>query len=333
MSSKLFIIAAVSLAMILLFFAGCILPSESSGNTRVNVTVSPTLPESVVTDTIVPLPGSRIPAIIPSAAVPLETTPAELPALKVPNGSIARYYPYVASGLMGLMPLALSTSVYEQYQKMGKPSSRDVNYTTYNLRYMDETLQQDTISDLARAIRNKEPDKNMQARVAISLVQHIPPAEGESYRYPYEVLYEEKGTPGEKAMLLASLLKQLDVGSAVFYFVPENHMTAGIKAASPYDYQKTGYAFIDTTEPTIITDDSRVFAFGTLSSIPEVIPVGTGASLTNIANDYKDARSWISAQKNLAHLSNMQYREWEALNRDYDLSYFTCQECKLPVSS
>jgi len=27
----------------------------------------------------------------------------------------------------------------------------------------------------------------------------------------------------------------------------------------------------------------------------------------------------------------MQYREWDALNTKYDLSYFTCQKCKLPA--
>jgi len=330
MSPKIFPIAVLFIAITLVLVAGC---TADSGKTNTSVTEPSVNATPVPASTSDSSVASRIPSVISTRAIPLETTPAELPELELSNGSVARYYAYTSGGIMGLMPLALSTSVYDQYQKMGKPSVRNVNYSTYYLRYMDETLQKSTITDLARAIRNKEPDKNLQARIAISLIQHIPPTGGESYRYPFEVLYEQQGTASEKAMLLAILLKELNVGSAVFYFVPENQMAAGIKAASPYDYQGTGYAFIDTTEPMIITDDSRDYDSGTLSSLPEVIPVGVGASLTDIGTDYKDARTWITIQNNLGHLSNMQYRQWESLNRDYDLSYFTCQECRFPAGS
>jgi len=80
-------------------------------------------------------------------------------------------------------------------------------------------------------------------------------------------------------MLLALLLRDLGVGSAVFYFIPEDHMTAGISALAPYDYKSTGYAFIKATEPGIITYDGSRFDFGTVSSKPEVILVGTGLAL------------------------------------------------------
>ena len=36
--------------------------------------------------------------------------------------------------------------------------------------------------------------------------------------------------------------------------------------------------------------------------------------METVAQDYMDAGAWIDAEKNSDHLSDMQYRQWEALD-------------------
>ena len=132
-------------------------------------------------------------------------------------------------------------------------------------------------------------------------------------------------------MLLALLLRDLGVGSAVSYFIPEDHMAAGISALAPYDYKNTGYAFIETTEPNIITYDGSEFSFGTLSSKPEVILVGTGRQLSSVSADYQDAHTYAAVLANINHLTTAQRQAYDLIDTKYDLSYYTCQKCRIPA--
>jgi hypothetical protein len=265
-----------------------------------------------------------------AAARPLEAAPVILETVAIPAGSIAQYYPYTLNGKTSVIPLTLSTSVYADYQNKAEPPASGGNDSCYRA-YISDTEQQPTIAALAAAIKGITANPFDEARIATSLVQHIPSYDGPVRQYPYEVLYTGEGTSGEKSLLLASILNNLGLGSAVLFFVDEDHMTAGISAASPYDYDGTGYALIETTQPTIITDASSTFAFGQLHSTPEVIVIGNGQPMETVAWDYMDAAAWNNAEKNSDHLSDMQYREWETLDVKYDLSYFTCQQCKLPA--
>jgi hypothetical protein len=144
------------------------------------------------------------------------------------------------------------------------------------------------------------------------------------YRYPDEVLYRNQGVCGEKSMLLALLLKDLGFGSAVFYFLPEDHMVTGIRAASPHDFRNSGYAFIETTEPYIITDSTTdTLAAYKFTSTMEVTPVGTGEALGSVASDAADAKEWAALAAKGKTLSTADYALWQALDKKYDLSYYT----------
>lgn len=279
-----------------------------------------------------PAEAQNVTSPVPTAAHPLESMPTVLPTVNIPAGSIAQYYPYTLNGKTGIIPLALPTSVYNDYQKKAEPSVSGGN-GPYFISYINDPEQQPTIAALAAAIKGISADPSDQARIAASLVQHIPWYDGQVHQYPYEVLYTGQGTSGEKSLLLASLLKELGLGSAILSFTDEDHITAGVSSASPYDYNGTGYALIETTQPTIISDDSSLFTFGRLHSTPEVVVVGNGKSMSTAALDYKDAIAWMNVEKNHDHLSDMQYRQWEALDTKYDLSYFTCQKCKLPATA
>ncbi len=271
-------------------------------------------PSSQATDIRVPAQTTR----------PVSGTPANLPA-----GTKDHTFAYVLNGVKDTVLVPLSDALYADYAKKPDPAW-DAPYdaagnSSYYLAFMTDPDQQPAIMALVQAIREKTPDTDDQARIAVSLVQHIPYKEGgKQYRYPYEVLYKNQGVCGEKSMLLALLLNNLGYGSCVFYFLPEDHMTAGIKAASPYDFRHSGYAFIEATEPYIITDSSTDnLAKWKFSSTMEITADGTGQEFRSIVNDYNDARKWATLEGNVKHLSTSQYNTWQALNTKYDLSYYT----------
>jgi len=316
-----------------LLVAGCTTTSSGPATSTVPTTEPVVITPLPTTGPTTPVtPATAVPTTRSTVAKPLEAAPATLPSLTVPAGSIAQYYTYTLNGKSDVIALALPTSVYNDYAKKAVPSAQGGN-SSYFLAYINDAEQQQYVTALANAIQQKTDSPDDQARIAVSLVQHIPFSEGNQYRYPYEVLYNGKGVCGEKSMLLALLLRDLGFGSSVFYFVPEDHMAAGISVLAPYDYKNTGYAFIETTEPTMITYAGSVFPFGTVSSKPEVTLVGTGRQLSAVSADYNDAHDWATIQENIDHLSTGQRQEYDVLDTKYDLSYYTCQTCRIPAGA
>jgi len=240
---------------------------------------------------------------------------------------ITHTYVYYLEGRSGSIPLALSTELYAGYlTKSPRWDTRD--NASYFLSFTGDPAQAPYVATLADEIREETPDPDNQARIAANLVQHITYYKETKYRYPYEVLYEESGVCGEKAMLLADLLKDLGFQSAVLYFVPENHMTAAIGCPAPYDFSNTGYCLIEATRPRIITDEASTFpGFGRLWSQPEVIPVSNGRNLMTADADYYDAREWIALNEKNAemkatggYLTQNDRDRWHKIDAKYDLN-------------
>jgi len=313
MHKRIFSSLVIAALILLTFFSGC---------------TSSTVRENPVT-----VAGEKTPAEVhtaaeirttPPTARQMTSTPAVLPA-----GTREHTFAYVLNGVKGTVSVPLSDSVYADYLKkpdlqFKSPYTANTNSSTF-LAYLDDPEQQSAIAALTQAIQEKTPNKDDQARIAVTLVQHIPYVnQVRQYRYPYEVLYKNEGVCGEKSMLLALLLKHLGFGSSVFYFLPEDHMTTGIKVSSPYDFRNSGYAFIEATEPYIITDSTTdTLAQWKFTSTMEVTPVGTGYALQSIASDYNDARQWAALAAKGKTLSTSDYQAWQALNTKYDLSYYT----------
>lgn len=276
--------------------------------------------------------GEKNTAAVHTGADTRATNPAtravETAAPVLPAGLREHTFSYVLGGVKDTVSVPLSDPMYADYAKKADPAySPPYNARTnssYFLSYMNDPEQQPAIAALAQAIAEKSPNKDDQARIAVSLVQHIPYKEGgKQYRYPYEVLYNNQGVCGEKSMLLALLLKHLGFGSAVFYLLPEDHMTAGIRVSPPYDFRSSGYAFVEATEPFIITDSTTdSLAQWKFASTMEVFPVGTGQALQSIADDYHDAQVY-AALKAKNSLSPSEYQELQALNTKYDKGYHT----------
>lgn len=184
-----------------------------------------------------------------------------------------------------------------EYKSGEEPSRLDFKNKAVNYE-----AQKELLAPLIVKIQNSTYDKVDQARVAISLVQNIPYgttdkkilfASGEiNYSlYPYEVIYYNQGICGEKSALMALLLKELGYGVSVFYFAEENHEAVGVKCPIEKSFRNTGYCFIETGGPAIITDSSLEYVSGIkLESEPQIMLISDGISLPEDMREYRDAK-------------------------------------------
>lgn len=167
------------------------------------------------------------------------------------------------------------------------------------LGIIDEKKQSIELDKLAETIKEKTNSVDDRARIAIALVQAIP-YDWVSFeetelknRYPYEVLYVNKGTCGEKSRLLAYLLRTLGYGVVLFRYDDNNHMSAGIKCPLQYSQYKSGYCFIETTTPSIMTDiEGDYVNAGKLSDNPRIFFISSGNSFDNVMEEYNDAKEF-----------------------------------------
>ncbi len=200
------------------------------------------------------------------------------------------------------------------------PSSREIE-----IKIINNPEQKPYLKRLAEKIKGKTSDKQEQARIAISLVQSIPYADGERRRnalqgrYPYEVLYDSKGVCGEKSRLLSFILSELEFGSALFHYPEEKHMTAGIKCDVEHSYKKSGYCFVETVEPIMVTYvPENYIDIGELKSDPEILQVNDGESF-NALEEYKDARELERINKIGLVLEAKDYAIWRDLMKKYGI--------------
>ncbi|HEA46230.1 MAG TPA: hypothetical protein ENH99_00420 [Candidatus Pacearchaeota archaeon] len=201
--------------------------------------------------------------------------------------------------------------VYGGMQNYLSGVSRSISYNKgeepfradFKLKSINEEQQRELLVPLVKKIQEISSDEDDQVRIAMSIVQNIPygfsnrdiilgGASVNYSRYPYEVLYENEGICGEKSALLAFILREMGYGTAFFYYAQENHESVGIKCPVEQSVDGSGYCFIETTGPSIITDDSIEYVGGiTLESDPEIILISRGASIGEGWEEYEDADS------------------------------------------
>jgi len=197
------------------------------------------------------------------------------------------------------------------------------------LEFINEEIQEEYLVELVEKIKLQTNNKDEQARIAISLVQTMPYDVGgylydelATNKYPYEVLYDQDGLCGEKARLLAFLLRELDFEVVFFLFEFENHMALGIKCPNQYSYKNTGYCFIETTRPTIITY-VPVYEGGVALTSHQLLKINEGISFDSVLEEYNDAlelkRLDEEAELNNNYLNEYDYNLWESLVNKYGL--------------
>jgi hypothetical protein len=171
----------------------------------------------------------------------------------------------------------------------------------FKLKSINEEEQRELLLPLIVDILNEAENEEDAVRIAVSVAQHIRYNFSNKTsrvgnlvtnysRYPYEVLYEQAGICGEKSALLAFLLKEMGYGTAILYFPQENHEAMGVKCPIKESFSETGYCFVETSGPAIISDGFLEYEGGiTLSSPAEVIVISEGESLGRGLYEYRDA--------------------------------------------
>ncbi len=217
---------------------------------------------------------------------------------------------------------------YTSENTLEKYLSRAINFPPHRERLLP----------LVDAIRKKTFNLEKQAKIAVSLVQNIPYKKkfiDLRWRFPFEVIKENKGICGEKTGLLVFLLKELGFGTAVFdydkrdyysrniferYILPFRcdflHANAGVKCKKEYQYEGSGYAVIETTAPKIITDYSwndRRKVKPWAKRLPKnfkLIPISDGKEL-DVSEEYFDAQEFIRVNTIAESGSNLSRKDYE----------------------
>lgn len=165
------------------------------------------------------------------------------------------------------------------------------NYYGDNMLFISDPIQDEYMAPLIEKIQALSPnDTDRQVFNAIKLVQKISYdySVDTSYKYkekwPYQVLYEQKGACAEKSVLLVYILKKLGYGSSIMVFEDASHAAVGIKCPKQFMYKDTGYCFVETTNTfDIASGTSQLFTMNLDSGAkPHLIKFSEGKSLSRL---------------------------------------------------
>jgi hypothetical protein len=254
------------------------------------------------------------------------------------TGPTPRSFKYILRGNSSIINANLYSGIYNKVSSISQPVAcyRYPNDTSpcnneeirqYYLNYLEEPIERKSVDDFVDLIKVETSNQDDQARIAISIVQNIPYDHSVATplffqtgftRYPFLVLYQNAGICEEKSLLLAYLLRELGYGVVLFEFKSDNHMAVGIKSPVQYSYLNSGYAFIETTTPSIPTDSQGDYGTaGKLTSIPEIIPISDGDSFTSISEEYQDALLLNQIRDMGTVLDDDHYSQWTFLEKKY----------------
>ncbi len=119
-------------------------------------------------------------------------------------------------------------------------------------------------------------------------------------------------------MLLVCILRDLGYGCSILEF--QNHAAVGIACPSQYAYY-SGYAFVESTTPTIITDwQGDYVGAGKLPSSPDyVIVIQDGKLMNSVSEEYQDNQTFQSLINMGPVLDEAHYNQWQALVTKYGI--------------
>jgi hypothetical protein len=245
---------------------------------------------------------------------------------RIPDGHITIRFPFTLKGISGYISLTVYEQIY--YEIIKKQPLRSVNgfdqifYLTL-LEHDEQKKGLKSFVDLIKTFSRQNPYDDL--RIATSLVQQIPYGKIKIYQtrryYPYEVLYNQCGVCEDKSILLAFLLKELGYGVVLLQFETERHMSVGIKVPEEFSYKKTGYAFVETTTPNIISDCHCEYVnTGKLFSSPSIISVSDGKTFNGIKEEYMDAAEWNDILLRGKILDQYHYSRYQYLANKYGMT-------------
>ena len=191
---------------------------------------------------------------------------------------------------------------------------------------LENEVQNENMRLFIDMIRKRSITSDDQAKIAISLVQRIP-YNGNRYSrtatewyYPYETVHNDKGSAADKSVLLAYILNELGFETVLFEF--PSHMAVGVKSSSRYSFYDTGYAFIETTRPTIITYEPDTSYGGfSISQNPRIIHLSGGKRVLDVSAEYGDAMRMKQLEEMGGSLNQSYRAELSKISDKYDLDY------------
>jgi hypothetical protein len=248
---------------------------------------------------------------------------------------------YVLRGEKGKIGFIVYEGLYNYLGKIPRFMDFQENFTLldFRLRMLDDENQRELLLPLVAEIQDITKNKEDQARIAISLVQNIPFGNSdkvvrfgdivsEYQRYPYEVLYDNEGVCGEKSELIIFLLREIGYGAAFLYYPAENHEAVGIKCPKEYGVDDSEFCFVETTGPSIITDDKTEYiTFAELKSSPQVLVASNnGLALGESEYEYFDAKNMIKIRESAKDdgiINYIEYLQYRILKSKYGLVSFS----------
>jgi hypothetical protein len=224
------------------------------------------------------------------------------------------------------MPIITYGGLNNYFAGASHTYSSGENEDVVTTRLLENNIQDEYMLPIINQIKSKSTSSDEQVKIAISMVQHIPYdrasyiSKSNGWYYPYETLYRNTGMCGDKSILLAYVLNELEYDVVLFEF--STHMTVGIKSDNAYDYRDTGYAFIEATSPNIITYVSDTYEGGVrLTEYPHIIHLKGGTRSLDVSQEYRDAIELKSLEGKTLN-SNL-YHKWETITNKYDTQYNT----------
>ncbi|MFH1895129.1 MAG: hypothetical protein ABIJ74_00900 [archaeon] len=242
--------------------------------------------------------------------------------------SIQRKFDFVLKGEKKLFLFSMQAELKKQLAGISRTNYCNPDCPTDKeliLRFLDEKSQRKELLKLVELIKEQSNEPDDRARIAVSLVQRIPydwtkfTAERSQERYPFEVLFDYRGVCGEKSKLLVFLLQELGYGTAIFDFKAENHWAVGIKCPLKYSYKNSGYCFVESTTPTIITDfNGDYVGVGKLLSEPKITELSDGNSFDSVSEEYQDLAE-LTELNQLKSMNFAEYERWLEITKKYGL--------------
>jgi hypothetical protein len=99
-------------------------------------------------------------------------------------------------------------------------------------------------------------------------------------------------------------------------------MAVGVKSSSRYSFYDTGYAYIETTRPTIITyEPDPGYGGFSISQNPRIIHLSGGRKALDVSMEYNDALRMKQLEKMGGNLNQSYRAELAKISDKYNLDY------------
>lgn len=256
--------------------------------------------ESVIAPQTIPEPVKiQSPLIVVSHSFPFEKA---MVSISFPvNGSI-------------LEKMQKSGEIPSIYNSLGSGEIAD-GYRAMVMEPAQEQIFSDLLEEMrtVRRLQGLTDDEYLELMAVYVQSLRYESLEQSPAKFPAETIVDSAGDCDDKSLLLAGLLAREGYSVALLSFEPEAHMAIGI-GSDDYLYKKTGYAFLETTNYSLVGVPTDSLGNNlALNSDPAIIVISTGKRLFGSGNDTRYIHeNYIKSEQKMKELAS----ELTSLNED-----------------